>query len=102
MGHPMKARIFLPLLVFLMMQIGARGGDGNRLVYLMEPEPFGVGLNFPKLTTPQWVGETGVEAVVTFGVDDMRGSEPYEKFLRPLLERLKKIDGRAPVSIFSV
>src|SRR5262245_29535944 len=76
-------------------------GDANRLTYLDESDPFYVGLKFPKLTTPQWIGEEGVDAVVTFGVDDMRGNpQKYEAFLRPILERLKKIDGRAPVSIF--
>ena len=73
----------------------------NRLTYLSEGNPFHPHLDFPKLTTPQWVGEKGVEAVVTLGIDDMRGPEKYEAFLRPILERLKKIDGRAPVSIFT-
>ena len=73
----------------------------NRLTYLEEVDPFYPHRDFPKLTTPQWVGERGVEAVVTLGIDDMRGPEKYEAFLRPILERLKKIDGRAPVSIFT-
>ena len=76
--------------------------NGNRFTYLAEPDPFYVDANFPKLLTPQWIGETNIQAVVTLGIDDMRASAPYEKFLRPILERLKKIDGRAPVSIFSV
>lgn len=57
--------------------------------------------DFPKLTTPQWVGEPGVEAVVTLGIDDMRDTAQYEAYLRPILDRLKKIDGRSPVSIMS-
>src|SRR5262245_46263623 len=81
--------------------VRAYSSDGNRLTYLDESDPFHVGVHFPKLTTPQWVGEEGVDAVVTLGVDDMRGnSQKYEAFLRPILERLKQIDGRAPVSIF--
>jgi putative membrane-bound dehydrogenase-like protein len=56
---------------------------------------------YPKLITPQWVGEDGVECVVVLAIDDMRGHEKWEKFLRPVLERLKKIDGRAPVSIMT-
>lgn len=72
---------------------------GNRLAYLEESDPFYVHLNFPKLVTPQWVGETGVEAVVILSIDDMKETQKYEAFLRPLLERLKRIDGRAPVSI---
>lgn len=74
----------------------------NRFTYLEENDPFYVHRDFPKLITPQWVGEEGVEAVVTLGVDDMREPEKYEAFLRPILERLKQIDGRAPVSILTV
>ena len=72
----------------------------NRLTYLDDSDPFYVGLDFPKLTTPQWVGEPGVEGVVILAIDDMREPQKYETFLRPILERLKQIDGRAPVSIF--
>ena len=79
----------------------ALGQDGNRLTYLDELDPYYVHRDFPKLTTPQWVGEPGVEAVITLGIDDMRGHEKWEAYLRPILERLKKIDGRAPVSIMS-
>src|SRR6266853_2294069 len=74
--------------------------DANRLTYLDETGPFYVGLNFPKLTTPQWAGEPGVQAVVILAIDDMRDPQKYETFLRPVLERLKQIDGRAPLSIF--
>ena len=56
---------------------------------------------YPKLITPQWVGEDGVECVVILAIDDMRGHDKWETFLRPILERLKKIDGRAPVSIMT-
>ena len=31
----------------------------------------------------------------------MRGHEKWEAYLRPILDRLKKIDGRAPVSIMT-
>lgn len=75
------------------------GTNANRLTYLDETEPFYVGLDFPKLITPQWVGEPGVEAVVVLSIDDLRKPQEYETFLRPILERLKQIDGRAPVSI---
>src|SRR3954463_1353898 len=73
--------------------------NGNRLAYLDSNDPFYVGRDFPKLITPQWVGEEGVEAVVILSIDDMRETPKYETMLRPILERLKKIDGRAPVSI---
>lgn len=64
-------------------------------------DPYYPNRNFPKLTTPQWVGEEGVEAVVTLAIDDMRDSAKYEAFLRPILDRLKRIDGRAAVSIMA-
>src|SRR5207302_477108 len=54
-----------------------------------------------RLVTPQWVGDRDVEAVVVLAIDDMRGHAKWERFLRPVLERLKKIDGRAPVSIMT-
>jgi putative membrane-bound dehydrogenase-like protein len=73
--------------------------DANRLSHLDSTDPFFVQVQFPKLTTPQWVGEAGVESVVILAVDDMREPGPYEKFLRPILNKLKEIDGRAPVSI---
>ncbi|SVD07155.1 uncharacterized protein METZ01_LOCUS360009, partial [marine metagenome] len=59
---------------------------GNRLVHLEDPSPFYPHRDFPKLITPQWVGEDSVEAVVTLGIDDMRGAAKYEQFLRPILE----------------
>ena len=55
----------------------------------------------PKLTTPMWVGEPGVEAVVVLAIDDMRDTAKYEAYLRPILNRLKAIDGRAALSIMT-
>lgn len=55
----------------------------------------------PRLVTPQWVGEDGVECVVVLAIDDMRDTAKYEQYLRPILNRLKQIDGRAPVSIMT-
>ena len=75
--------------------------NANRLAYLDEENPFYPHRDFPKLITPQWIGEPGVEAVVILAIDDMRDAKKYENFLRPILDRLKKIDGRAPVSIFA-
>ncbi len=72
---------------------------GNRLNYRDEANPFDPHLGFPKLTTPQWLGEIEVEAAVILAIDDMRQPDKYEAVLRPILERLKRIDGRAPVSI---
>ena len=76
-------------------------GDGNRLAYLDESDPFYVSRTFPKLTVPQWVGEEGVEGVAILSIDDMREIDKWETYLRPLLERLKKIDGRAAASIMT-
>ena len=76
--------------------------NGNRLAYLDGAiDPYYVGTDFPKLTTPQWVGEPGVTAAAILSIDDMRDTAKYEAYLRPILERLKKIDGRAPLSIFT-
>lgn len=77
-------------------------GDANRLAYLDEfCDPYYAHTHFPRLVTPQWIGEAGVDAVVVLAIDDMRDSGRYEAFLRPILERLKQIDGRAPVSIMT-
>ncbi len=76
--------------------------NGNRLTYLDEPcNPYYVHKDFPKLTTPMWVGEEGVDAVVVLAIDDMRDPAKYEAYLRPILNRLKQIDGRAPVNIMT-
>src|SRR5215212_1331233 len=75
--------------------------DANRLTYLDDTSPFWPGPKSAKLTTPQWIGEKGVDAVVVLAIDDMRDAAKYEAFLRPILNRLKQIDGRAPVSIMT-
>src|SRR5205814_9033686 len=79
----------------------AQSKNGNRLAYLDEVNPYYPSRTFPKLITPQWVGEPGVEAVVILAIDDMRDPKKYEAFLRPILRRLQQIDGRAPVSIMT-
>jgi putative membrane-bound dehydrogenase-like protein len=63
--------------------------------------PYYPHLDFPALRTPKWVGEDDVEAVVVLAIDDMRDPQKYEAYLRPILQRLKQIDGRAPVSIMT-
>lgn len=79
----------------------AQPGKGNRLAYLDEVDPYYPSHTFPKLTTPMWVGDKDVEAVVILGIDDMKNPKQYETFLRPILRRLKEIDGGAPVSIMT-
>src|SRR4051794_30657267 len=70
--------------------VGARPSSANTLTYLDSSDPFYANQTFPKLTTPQWVGEPGVDAVVILAVDDMTDSGKYETFLRPILNRLKQ------------
>src|SRR5579862_5849530 len=50
--------------------------DGNRLTYLDENNPWYPHRSFPKLITPQWVGEEGVESVVILAIDDIVFSNP--------------------------
>ena len=38
---------------------------------------------------------------MVLAIDDMRDTARYEAYLRPILNRLKAIDGRAPVSIMT-
>ena len=62
----------------------AKARQGNRLTYLDSNDPFYVGRDFPKLITPQWVGESGVDAVVVMAIDDMTRPEKYDsKLLQP-------------------
>lgn len=95
------------LLPLLLAGATAFAADANRLTYLADPSPFWPGPQSPKLTTPQWVGESGVDAVVILAIDDMRDPAKYEAFLRPILDRLKQIPasgggtGQAPVSIMT-
>src|SRR5262245_61541036 len=93
----LSLRIVVCLISFSALQAAA----GNRLAYRSEDDPYYGSRTFPKLLTPQWVREEGVEAVVVLAIDDMRGPAKWEAYLRPILDRLKQIDGRAPVSIMT-
>ncbi|MEN9573403.1 MAG: hypothetical protein RL514_1258 [Verrucomicrobiota bacterium] len=100
--HPLRhAFPYLLFAISHLLPAAPFSTNANRLAYLDEDNPFYPHRDFPKLTTPQWVGEPGVEAVVILAIDDMRESKKYETFLRPILDRLKQMDGRAPVSIFA-
>ncbi len=79
----------------------AEGPTDSRLAGVERLDPYYPRRDSPKLVTPRWVGEPGVEAVVVLAIDDMRDPARYEAFLRPILNRLKAIDGRAPVSIMT-
>src|SRR5438093_1774350 len=100
-GRRAMLRLIAAFIALWALSFAARATDGNRLTYLDESDPYYVSRTFPKLITPQWVGEEGVEAVVVLAIDDMRQPEKYEAFLRPILRRLQQIDGRAPVSIMT-
>lgn len=91
------------VLCWMAAAVPAQAADaGNRLAWVDDAcNPYYVGLHAPKLITPQWIGQEGVEAVIVFAIDDMRNTAPYEKCLRPIIERLKKIDGRGSVSIMT-
>ena len=98
----MPKKFFVSCVLLFSWFSGLVSADGNRLAYLSEPcDPFYVNRAFPRLITPQWVGQAGVEGVIVLSIDDMRDPQHYEQFLRPILERLKKIDGRAPLSILT-
>lgn len=92
-------------------QLTAEESVGSRFTYLDELDPYYPNPDFPKLTTPMWVGEEGVDAVILLSVDDMGGPpfrprydvspEAFQRFLTPLIQRLKKIDGRAPIAVMT-
>jgi len=73
----------------------------DSLAVLDENDPFYVDHTFPKLTTPQWIGDSVTDAVVVLAIDDMREPQKYEAFLRPIIDRLKAIDGKSHLSIMS-
>ena len=56
---------------------------------------------FPQADHAAMGGRAGRRGRVILAIDDMRGHEKWEAYLRPILERLKQIDGRAPVSIMT-
>ena len=91
----------MKVLLSLLLATSAFAADANRLAYLDSDDPYYPARDFPKLTTPQWIGEPGVEAAVILAIDDLRDPAKYEAFLRPILDRLKRIDGHAPLSIFT-
>jgi hypothetical protein len=70
-------------------------------VYVDELNPYYPHRDFPKLITPRWVGDAATECAVILAIDDMRSPKQYEAFLRPILRRLKAIDGRAAISIMT-
>ena len=50
---------------------------GNRLSWVDDAcNPYYVGLDAPKLVTPQWIGQEGVQAIIVLSIDDMRSTAP--------------------------
>src|SRR5687767_431843 len=95
----MKA-LFPLLLCLAALSPAPAGQDANRHLHVTRADPYYPSLKLARFITPQWIGEPGVEAVVIIAIDDLRQPEKYESYLRPILERLKRIDGRAPASVF--
>lgn len=95
--------LLLSALIAPAAETTAETGDvGNRLTYLDEfCDPYYVGRDTPKLTTPQWVGRPGVEAVIVLAIDDLRQAAKYEAYLRPILDRLAEIDPDAGLSVMT-
>jgi len=107
-------------LIFLLATLQGvfANGVGSRLAYLAQEDPYYPNGGFPRFTTPMWVGEEGVDAVIALTIDDMcrpflqgrpkglpvyaRQPRVYLDFLQPVVDRLLAIDGRAPVSVFSL
>lgn len=98
---PMRLLLFCCLLISLSSEL-TQAGPADRLTVLEDTANiYYPNQDFPKLTTPQWIGEEGVDAALILAIDDMRDIRKYENYIRPILERLKQIDGRAPLSIMS-
>ncbi|MCC6154441.1 MAG: dehydrogenase, partial [Candidatus Hydrogenedentes bacterium] len=87
--------------LFLFGFIGAYAHDANRLAYLDDQNPFYPTRDFPKLITPQWIGEPGVDAAIILSIDDMRDPKKYEAYLRPIINKLKELYGTASMSIMA-
>lgn len=85
----------------VLSSLGSLSVAAEDLAYLDEMDPYYVSRDFPKLTTPQWVGEEDVEAVIILSIDDMRDWKKYEDYLRPILTRLHEVAGKAPLSIMA-
>lgn len=94
----MTRSLLMSHFLYLAVGVGAAPTPPEQINFSSQ---YGPNRNSPRLLTPQWVGEEGVDAVVILAIDDMRDHRKYELYLRPILDRLKKIDGRAPVSIMS-
>ncbi|MCA9263024.1 MAG: c-type cytochrome [Planctomycetales bacterium] len=90
------------VLCWYLLLAGSVSVWSSPFAYLDAPlDPYYVHRDFPRLTTPQWVGDEGVDAVVVLAIDDMRDTAKYEQYLRPILDRLGAVDGRAALSVMT-
>jgi len=110
MHRTLHASQVLAMLVSLLWLHQAPGAEfaksvprpGNRLMYLDAPcDPYYVGLETARFVAPQWVGEPGVDAVVVLSIDDLRDPALFEKYLRPIFQRLEELTGRTPISMMA-
>jgi len=91
------------LLVLCASSLAYGGTRGNRLAHLDREDPYYVDHESARLVTPQWVGEAGVECVIVPAIDDLRDNAAHlDALIRPMIERLKAIDGRAPITHFAL
>jgi hypothetical protein len=111
-------QIILLFIAILATTSALPNGIGSRFAYLSEDDPYYPHGDFPKFTVPSWIGEPEVEAVIVLSIDDMcrpfpksrpqglptyaRQPKVYFDFLKPIADRLFQIDGRAPISVFSL
>ncbi|MGI9456606.1 MAG: PVC-type heme-binding CxxCH protein, partial [Aeoliella sp.] len=80
----------------------APAGVANRLNYLDDfCEPFYPQRELAKLTTPQWIGQSGVEAVVILTIEGSANDAALRAALAPIVDRLKTIDEGVPLTIFT-
>lgn len=99
----MTRATLLALFLLFSARLSAQTADDHHHSSVQDGDPFWPERNSPQLTTPQWIGEPGVEAAVILAIDDLRDNAlpKYEAFLRPIFEELKKEEGRAPLSIMA-
>ncbi len=81
-------RVLLPLSLTAGLVFGAlacgRGVEPAHIVWASSPDayrdhftnPYWPSIASPKLTTPQWIGEDGVEAAAVLSIDDMNSIQP--------------------------
>lgn len=98
----MLRRLPLCLISIAILVMTAEGSDGNRFAHLDPPiDPYWVSRTTARFVTPQWVGEENVDCVAILSIDDMRDVMKYERFLRPLIDRIKAYQRKAGFTIFT-